>query len=219
MTDKLRCRAVIFDFDGTLANSMPFLAKIGVEVMMRFYGISEEEAAERYKSTTGLPYEHQIKLNFPDHESNDEAIEVFEKMKIEQIFEQELFTESEETLRRLKRKGFMLFVSSSTFQTTITEYFNRLGMLGYFTEILGYRPGFEKGAHHFNHIHDCYEIPLQDVVFIGDSLKDFERSKNQTQFVALEGMFARRDFEEAGHSGYVIGNLVELDAILEPIMA
>jgi phosphoglycolate phosphatase-like HAD superfamily hydrolase len=215
MTDKLRCIAIIFDFDGTLANSMPFLAKIGVEVMMRFYDISEKEAAERYKSTTGLPYEHQIKLNFPDHESNDKAIEVFEKMKIERIFEQHLFPESEDILRKLKHKGFMLFVSSSTFQTTITEYFRRLGMLGYFTEILGYRPGFEKGAHHFNHIHNHYEIPLHEVVFIGDSLKDFERSKNHTQFVALEGMFTKRDFEEAGHSGFIIGNLKELESILQ----
>ena len=75
MIDKLRCKAVIFDFDGTLADSMPFLAEIGVEVMMRYYGITKDEAAERYKSTTGLPFEHQIKLNFPDQKVNNEAIE------------------------------------------------------------------------------------------------------------------------------------------------
>ncbi len=217
MTDKLRCRAVIFDFDGTLADSMPFLAQIGVEVMMRFYGVSKEEAVDRYKSTTGLPYEHQIKLNFPDHDANEEAIEVFEKMKIDRIFEQEIFPESEGTLNLLKQKGFTLFVSSSTFQSTITEYFLRLNMDEYFTEILGYRPGFEKGAHHFNHVLEKHGIPLHEVVFIGDSIKDYERSKDFTQFVALEGMFTRSDFEEAGHLDHIIANLAELEPILELI--
>jgi phosphoglycolate phosphatase len=217
MINKLRCRAVIFDFDGTLANSMPFLAQIGVEVMMRFYGVSEEDAAERYKSTTGLPYEHQIKLNFPDHDMNEKAIEVFEKMKIGRIFEQELFPESEDALNLLKRKGFNLFVSSSTFQSTITEYFNRLNMGEYFTEILGYRPGFEKGAHHFNHVRTHHGIPLHEVVFIGDSIRDYERSRGFTQFVALEGMFTRGDFAEAGHAGHVIPDLAELEPILELI--
>jgi phosphoglycolate phosphatase-like HAD superfamily hydrolase len=217
MTDKLRCRAVIFDFDGTLANSMPFLAEIGVEVMMKFYSVSKEDAAERYKSTTGLPYEHQIKLNFPDHKANEETIAIFEKMKIDRIFEQELFPESKDTLNSLKKKGFMLFVSSSTFQSTITEYFDRLNMLELFTDILGYRPGFEKGAHHFNHVRDRHDISLNEVAFIGDSLKDFERSKNHTQFVALEGMFSRNDFVEAGHEGHVITNLSDLEGILELI--
>jgi phosphoglycolate phosphatase len=217
MTDKLRCRAVIFDFDGTLADSMPFLAEIGVEVMMKFYGVSHKEAAERYKSTTGLPYEHQIKLNFPDHDANEKAIELFEKLKIDRIYEQALFSESEEVVTQLKENGFNLFVSSSTFQSTITEYFNRLGMLELFTEILGYRPGFEKGAHHFNHVRDNHSMSLNDVVFIGDSLKDYERSKDYTQFVAFEGMFKREDFIQAGHEGRVISNLLELIGILELI--
>ncbi|MFW9913493.1 MAG: HAD family hydrolase [Candidatus Thorarchaeota archaeon] len=215
MTGKLRCRALIFDFDGTLADSMPFLAEIGVEVMMRYYGISKDEAAERYKSTTGLPYEHQIKLNFPDNKANNEAIEVFEKMKIDRIFEQDLFPESSDILRALKHEGFMLFVSSSTFQSTITEYFKRLGMLEFFTEILGYRPGFEKGINHFNYVRDNYSISLDEAVFIGDSLKDYERSRNHIQFVALEGMFTKSDFVQAGHDGHIISNLMELEQILE----
>jgi beta-phosphoglucomutase-like phosphatase (HAD superfamily) len=56
MVDKIFCRAVVFDFDGTLADSMPFLQKIGVDIMMTHFGVSKENATERYVSTTGLPY-------------------------------------------------------------------------------------------------------------------------------------------------------------------
>lgn len=211
MTDKIRCKAIIFDFDGTLADSMPFLAKIGVEVMMKYYGVSEDEASERYKSTTGLPYEQQIKLNFPNNEKNSEAIEVFEKMKIDRIFEQHLFPETKSTVKALNGKGFQIFVSSSTFQSTIVEYFKRLNLLDQFKEILGYRPGFEKGADHFNYVKNEHGISLGDVVFVGDSLKDYERSKGFCQFVAVSGMFTEADFRDAGHNGPFIENLSQLD--------
>ena len=64
MSDKISCTAVIFDFDGTLADSMPFLESIGVEMMMKYFGVSKEDATKRYRSTTGLPYEQQVKMNF-----------------------------------------------------------------------------------------------------------------------------------------------------------
>jgi len=207
--------AVIFDFDGTLADSMPFLKKIGVEIMMKHFGVSKEDATERYVSTTGLPYEHQIKLNFPDDQRNEMAIEEFEQLKIERIYEQELFPDAESTVRELLAMGFPVFVSSSTFQPTIEEYFRRKGILDLFKAIIGYRPGFEKGADHFNHISSGYEIPIDHMVFVGDSLKDFERSKGFCDFIAVTGMFDGSRFYEAGHRGHKISSLSEILEIID----
>ncbi|MFX0045320.1 MAG: HAD family hydrolase [Candidatus Hermodarchaeota archaeon] len=215
MTERLRCEAIIFDFDGTLADSMPFLESIGVLVMMGFHGVPKDEAASRYKVTTGLPYEHQIKLNFPEHEQNEAAIEEFERMKIERIYDQKLFPDAQDVLSEVKRRGFSVFVSSSTFEPTIKEYFRRLGLLDFFEGILGYRPGFEKGADHFKHVAKEYGIPLEDIVFVGDSIKDYERSRDFCQFIALEGMFTEADFREAGHDGYVVSRLNEVPKIIE----
>ncbi|MFW9807469.1 MAG: HAD family hydrolase, partial [Candidatus Thorarchaeota archaeon] len=136
MEEKRLYRAVVFDFDGTLANSMPFLQRIGVDIMMKHYSVSKDNATERYVSTTGLPYEHQIKLNFPDDPRNEIAIEEFEQLKIERIYEQELFPDSEQTVRRLSQMGFDVFVSSSTFQPTVEEYFKRKGILDLFKAIV-----------------------------------------------------------------------------------
>ncbi|MGQ4911091.1 MAG: HAD family hydrolase [Candidatus Thorarchaeota archaeon] len=204
------CRAIVFDFDGTLADSMPFLERIGVEMMMKYFGVSKEEATERYRSTTGLPYEHQIKMNFPDHPDCDSAIEEFESLKIERIFEQPLFPNTLDVVDRLREMGIDVYVSSSTFQSTIEEYFNRLGALDKFKGILGYRPGFEKGADHFNYVKSEYGVDFADMIFVGDSLKDLKRAEGFCRFIAVLGMFTERDFRELGHSGPVIHTLLQV---------
>jgi len=214
MVEKISCNTVIFDFDGTLADSMPFLEQIGVQMMMKYFGVSKEDATHRYRSTTGLPYEHQVKMNYPDHPKNEDAIEEFEKLKIERIFEQQLFGDTEDTVRKLKELGIDVFVSSSTFQTTIEEYFRRLGILELFKGILGYRPGFEKGADHFNHIHSEYNIQFNEMLFVGDSLKDFERSQGFCKFIGIAGMFSVEEFNSKGHSGIVVDKLSDISAHL-----
>jgi len=217
MPDKIPCSAIVFDFDGTLADSMPFLESIGVEMMMKYIGISEEEATSRYRSTTGLPYEQQVKMSFPDDSRNQAAIEEFEHLKIERIFEQELFPDSVATVERVRTKGIDVFVSSSTFQPTIEEYFRRRGILHLFKAILGYRPGFEKGADHFNHIHKTYDIPYDKIVFVGDSLKDFERSRGFCRFIAVSRMFKARDFRRLGHKGPVVRHLSEVTSYVSTV--
>jgi phosphoglycolate phosphatase len=215
MEKKRLYRTVVFDFDGTLADSMPFLQKIGVEVMMKHYAVSKESATQRYVSTTGLPYEHQIKLNFPDDPRNEIAIEEFEQLKIKRIYEQELFPDAEETVRKINQMGFEVFVSSSTFQPTVEEYFRRKGILDLFKAIVGYRPGFEKGADHFKHISTTYDIPFKSMVFVGDSLKDFERSNGFCDFIGVIGLFDSEQFYKAGHKGLLISHLIELPSLID----
>ncbi|MGY5873537.1 MAG: HAD hydrolase-like protein [Candidatus Thorarchaeota archaeon] len=207
MVEKISCKAVIFDFDGTLADSMPFLEHIGVEMMMKYFEIQKEDATHRYISTTGLPYEQQVKMNFPDHPECDAAIEEFEKLKKDRIFDQQLFEDTEDTVRELNEMGFDVFVSSSTFQPTIEEYFRRSGLLDLFRGILGYRPGFEKGADHFNHIQSEYHVKFGDMLFVGDSLKDYERSQGFCSFIGISGMFSTKDFETEGHTGFIVESI------------
>jgi phosphoglycolate phosphatase-like HAD superfamily hydrolase len=209
------CKAIVFDFDGTLADSMPFLQSIGVEVMMKHFGVSKDDAIKKYVTTTGLPYEHQIKLNFPDDTRNKAAIEEFEQLKIKRIYEQELFPDAEPAVRELGKRGFDMFVSSSTFQPTIEEYFRRRGILELFEAVVGYRPGFEKGADHFNYINSNYNIDFDDMLFVGDSLKDYERSKGYCKFIALAGLFDYQDFRNAGYEGEGISRLSELLEIVK----
>jgi phosphoglycolate phosphatase len=215
MVEKISCKAVIFDFDGTLADSMPFLEQIGVEMMMKYFEISIEDATHRYRTTTGLPYEQQVKMNFPDHPKCEEAIEEFEQLKIDRIFDQHLFDDTEQTVRELNERGFDVFVSSSTFQPTIEEYFRRIGLLDLFKGILGYRPGFEKGADHFNYIKSEFNVEFDDMLFVGDSLKDYDRSQGFCKFIGITGMFNEDDFRKIGHNGHLISKLSQISNLVD----
>lgn len=217
MTEIL-CEAIIFDFDGTLADSMPFLEMIGVEIMMKYYGVSKDDATQRYRISTGLPFEHQIEINFPDDNRNEHSVEEFEDLKIKRIFEQLLFPDTEKVLSQIKEMGIKIFVSSSTFQPTITEYFRRKGHLSFFEEILGYRSGFEKGAAHFRHARNAHSIDLEKTVFVGDSIMDYERSRGFCHFIALTRMFTEDDFRNAGHSGHIVSSLSEIPPLLQPFV-
>lgn len=210
MREPIPCTAVILDFDGTLADSMPFLERIGVRTMMKYYDITSEEATKRYRTTTGLPFEQQIQINFPDRTENKHAIEEFEKLKIDSIYDQRLFPDTVRTLAVLNDRGFSVFVSSSTFQSTIEKYFARRNLQNFFDQILGYRPGFEKGKDHFKYVQEQHNIEMSEIVFVGDSIKDYERANGYCSFVAVAGMFSEDDFREAGHDGPVIGELSEL---------
>ncbi len=214
---KFRCAAVIFDFDGTLADSMPFLESIGVEIMRKYFEVSEKDATEKYRSTTGLPYEQQVKISFPKNPKNEDAIDEFERLKIDRIYQQRLFPDSRRTLEKIRAMDIDIFVSSSTFQSTIVEYFKRQGLLDCFVEILGYRPGFEKGADHFEYVSDKFGIPVDDLVFVGDSLKDYERSVGYCNFIAISRMFSEEQFREMGHQGPVVNELIEVPPHLEKV--
>lgn len=215
MSTRMPCKAIVFDFDGTLADSMPFLEKIGVATMMKYFGVSEKDATQRYRSTTGLPYEHQVNLNFPGDDENEIAVEEFEGLKIARIFEQKLMTDAVAVVERLNEMKIQVFVSSSTFQPTIEEYFERKGLSHLFKAIVGYRPGFEKGADHLNHIKAEYGIEFDDMIFVGDSLRDQKRAEGICRFIARTGMFSEEDFRNQNHKGPVVQSLSEIPDLVK----
>ncbi|MHA2462773.1 MAG: hypothetical protein ACXAEJ_16210, partial [Candidatus Thorarchaeota archaeon] len=55
-----------------------------------------------------------------------------------------------------------------------------------------------------------HSLPLDNVVFVGDSLKDFERSKGFCRFIGVNGIFNDADFLKAGHEGPMVSNLSEI---------
>jgi len=53
---KHKIGAIIFDFDGTVADTMPFLTETAVKLMTENYDVSGEVAEKRYLENTGMDF-------------------------------------------------------------------------------------------------------------------------------------------------------------------
>ncbi len=206
-------KLVTLDFDGTTADTMPTLEEIAVKLMTKYYELETEDARKKYQITTGLPFEQQMEIIFPDNPNNKLVISQFEKEKIESIFDLPLFKDAKSTIALLREKGYFVAISSSTTQPIIEKYCKDKELI--VDQIVGYRIGFEKGKDHFDFLKEEFNLSAEELVYVGDSLKDCERAQNNDiVFIGKTGMFSREDFNKISKSKIVISDLEELIKII-----
>ena len=130
---------IIFDFDGTLADTYELIIKTNQEAMRQMdYPVRDEETI---RGTIGLPLEAGIRTLFPD--LPEEAIpqwcatyrRVFDVYKTQYL--PVLFPEVKETLEWLRDKGFVLTVASSRQSVSLNAFLRDLGILPCFRYVLG----------------------------------------------------------------------------------
>ncbi len=195
---KREIRAVILDFDGTVADTMPFLTDLATRLMVENYNISEEEARRKYLETSGLDFASQMELIFPNHTKNRHVISSFEAEKRKSVMDHPLFPEVIRALKFFKRKKIPLFVCSSTPQEIINEYLRSNRIHGLVDGYFGLKPDFQK-SRQIDFILEHYNLRPDEVLFAGDSFKDSEFAKNKgIEFVGITGTFKKCDFQEKG---------------------
>ncbi|NHJ87713.1 MAG: hypothetical protein FK734_19785, partial [Asgard group archaeon] len=117
------------------------------------------------------------------------------------------------TIDFLRNKGYLVAISSSTTQPIIEKYCENNNII--VDQILGYRPGFEKGKDHFDFLKKKFDFTASELVYIGDSLKDCERAQsNDIFFIARIGMFNEEQFNQISKSKIAIRNLSELKELI-----
>ncbi|GAH91182.1 unnamed protein product, partial [marine sediment metagenome] len=90
---KGKIKAVIFDFDGTIANTMPFLTELAIKVITENYNISKDKAKTRYIETIGMDFASQLETIFPGNPANQQVSTIFEERKVNGIFDYPTFLE------------------------------------------------------------------------------------------------------------------------------
>jgi phosphoglycolate phosphatase-like HAD superfamily hydrolase/phosphatidylglycerophosphate synthase len=194
----LGAAAVVFDLDGTVADTMPFLTSVAIEVLGRHYGLDPDEARRRYLETVGLDFAGQLEELFPGHPGNAPAATEFEARKREGVLACPLLPDVAPTLEFLECRAVKRFLCSSTTAELVAAYLEHHGLHGRFDDCLGYRPGFGKDRQ-VAVLLDRHQLEPTQVLFVGDVPRDHELvERTGVRFVGIRRLFGKAEFRRRG---------------------
>ncbi len=205
-----RTKAYLFDFDGTLVDTMMGFADIAGDVISMYHDdITFDEARKKYLDTSGNPFFQQLEIMFPGDPLNRDKAKIFEERKIEGFFKSSFDSDVRYTINQLRKEGHLAGVASNNFQELIDKFVLEENLE--FDIVLGFRHGFEKGPAHFDYVCEKFNLSKSDLTFVGDSLKDAEKARDYgVHFVGICGTFQRDDFLKFDSETVTIENLKEL---------
>jgi 1L-myo-inositol 1-phosphate cytidylyltransferase / CDP-L-myo-inositol myo-inositolphosphotransferase len=190
--------AVVFDFDGTIADTMPFLTRLAAELLTEHYPVEAAEARKRYLETVGVDFASQLEELFPGHPDNDAVAAAFETAKRAGILECPAFPDVVEVLELLDRRGLRRFVCTSTTRELVVSYLQSRALESRFNDCLGYEPGLSK-REQVELILARHQLEPGEIVFVGDAARDHELlSGTGVRFVGVHRLFDAREFRRRG---------------------
>lgn len=170
-------KAIIFDWDGTLFDSMKYKRENIVKIFIELGG-SEIEVIKLHEKFSGLPRKELFTKLFnaifrkaPSENEYNRLSNEYTKLNIQSSLKAKLFYDVEPVIKKL-HKQCLLFISSSSDPEELQEIVQRQSVYTFFTGIYGSNPGFSKGRAHFDYIISNWSLKEKDLLFIGDDEQD-----------------------------------------------
>lgn len=211
-----RIRAVLFDFDGTLVDTMGAFADLAGELIAAAHGWTFAEGRAAYLRTSGIPFFQQLEVLFPGDAGNAAMAQTFETRKLTAYDGRGLLPDVPPAIRTLQERGLKAVVSSNNF-TDVVERFLATQDVG-FDLVLGFGDGMHKGEPHFARTLEALDIPREALLFVGDSVRDGEIAHEAgLRFVARLGTAPREAFEKRFGAEAIpfVESLADLLALLD----
>jgi phosphoglycolate phosphatase-like HAD superfamily hydrolase len=203
----------IFDFDGTLVDTMHTFADIAAELIHHAHGVVRDRARRMYLETSGLPFFQQLELLFPQDPGNSGLAAAFERRKLEGFFTREYFPDTEKTLSALRQAGIRVSVCSNNFHHNVERFVASHSVV--FDHVLGFKEGLSKGPEQFDYIRKQEGVSKKQMVFVGDSIKDGEKARAYgIDFIGKTGTFCAEEFHDRLCGTPTIDALFELIDLL-----
>lgn len=164
--------AILFDFDGTLLDSMGPKSRLAVEIFGRYLVLRDPELArQRFLETSGQPFIVQTRLLFPEvGEPIRERITEEYHMLVRGLKPHlKVFEEVPQVLGELHKK-YSLAISSSSRSDELNYWVDQYGLRPYFAAVLGTDGEFHKGKPHIEFIRQQFN-PAK-IYVVGDSPAD-----------------------------------------------
>lgn len=215
-------KLIIFDFDGTLGDTRRNIVTT-MQMTISAMGLPKRNE-QACASTIGLPLAGCFKALFPD--LNDEQIrlcaETYRRLFDENLhsIKPQLFPHVAETLKALKKQGFVLTIASSRSHASLSQLTKDLGISDYISLLIGAddvvnaKPEPEPVQKTLS----AMQFVADETLVVGDMAVDILMGINAgTKTCGVTwGNGTRTELEEIGADD-IIGDISELIKIVSPV--
>lgn len=202
-------RAVLFDLDGTLIDTMQLFADVAADVMVNHHGLDRVTARAAYLSTSGIPFFQQLEVIAPTDPRNAKAASEFERRKLVAVADVVPNESTLETLSALRALGISIAVCSNNFQEQVDDFVAQCPVK--LDLALGFGNGLAKGPTQFDHAARTFGCRRDDLLFVGDSVADARLARESNiRFVAKLGTFEAGAFVTVAPGAPAVSEIPEL---------
>jgi len=216
----LKIKAVVFDFDGTLAvlNIDFSLMREWVFGLIRGYGISPETIQEKYllEITDEVYQALQLKNPFDAERFYRKSHAILHEVEMKAAEEGKLIPGTKAALKELRRKGIKIGIITRNCDDAVRKVFPSINS---FCDVFVSRNSVKKVKPHPDHLTYAMErlkTSGDEALMVGDHIIDVQagRSVGMKTVGVLTGKTKRKEFERAG-ADYILRDASEVCKLLE----
>jgi phosphoglycolate phosphatase len=216
----LKVKAVIFDFDGTLAilNIDFSLMREQIFGLIKHYSVREEAIQEKYLLEI-IDEVYQILWNKNPSGAEDfyqKAHQILHEIEMEAAERGSLILDAERTLKDLRGKGIKIGIVTRNCEKAVRKVFPDINN---FCDVFVSRNSVKKVKPHPDHltyVMESLKTSGRESVMVGDHIIDIQAGKRMGMKTigVLTGRTKKEEFEKAG-ADYILRDAAEVCELLE----
>lgn len=172
----------VFDFDGTIVDTMPVYFEASAHLISREYGLSAEEFEAFSMEYTGMPTDEIFTKFLVAHGKPTDRVEENLRDFFDYVNSREfpLIEGAREAIENTFEKGFTLFISTGSETKKTQERLEKAGLLKFFSLVFG-SSEIDKGPQHIMSFARHSNVSLEDFAkrafMLGDGPGDMKLAK------------------------------------------